>query len=139
MKLNAQTAAILDERFGHDTLIALATLDANRPSVRAVDACYMDGAFYVITDARSAKMQQIAANPAVALCGEWFTAHATAESLGHVLRSENAALMEKLRSVFAAWYTNGHINEADPNTILLRLTLTDGVLFRHGTRYDLEF
>lgn len=139
MKLNAQTAAILDERFGHDTLIALATADANRPSVRTVDACYADGAFYVITDARSAKMQQIAANPTVALCGDWFTAHATAESLGHVLRGENAALMEKLRAAFAAWYMNGHVNEADPNTILLRLTLTDGVLFSHGTRYDLEF
>lgn len=60
MKLNAQTAVLLDERFGHDTLIALATADANHPSVRAVNACYEDGVFYVITDARSAKMQQIA-------------------------------------------------------------------------------
>lgn len=44
-----------------------------------------------------------------------------------------------LRAAFAAWYANGHTNEADPNTCLLRVRLTDGVLFAEGKRYEIEF
>lgn len=72
-------------------------------------------------------------------CGDWFTANAVGENLGHVLLEENRAVMEKLRSAFAAWYDNGHTKEADPNTVLLKLRLTDGVLFNQGTRYDITF
>ena len=43
------------------------------------------------------------------------------------------------RRAFAAWYDNGHTNERDPNTCLLKIKLTDGVLFSHGTRYDIDF
>ncbi len=139
MKINAEITALMDERFGHDTLIALATLDGTSPAVRTVNAYYEDGCFYTITYALSGKMQQIAANPKVAICGDWFTAHGTGESLGHILREENADLADKLRTVFAEWYGNGHTNEADPNTIILRIKLTDGALFHHGTRYDIEF
>ena len=42
-----------------------------------------------------------------------------------------------LRKAFAAWYDNGHTNEDDPNTIILRIRLTDGVLYSKGTRYEL--
>ena len=78
-------------------------------------------------------------NPTVAVCGEWFTAHGIGENLGHVLREENQGIMDKLRTAFAAWYDNGHINEADTNTCLLKIELTDGVLFSDGTRYDIVF
>lgn len=84
-------------------------------------------------------MRQIAENPAVAVCGEWFTVHGTGENLGHVKDECNAEIMSKLRTVFAEWYDNGHTDENDPNTCLLRIHLTDGVLFHHGTRYDIEF
>lgn len=139
MKNNERTNAIMMERFGKDSLIALATVDDGIPSVRTVNTVYLDGAFYVVTYALSAKMQQIAKNPTVAICGEWFTAHGIGENLGHVLREENQAIMEKLRTAFAAWYDNGHTNEADPNTCLLKIRLTDGVLFSNGTRFDIEF
>ena len=139
MKHNEITDRILTERFGGDSLIALATAEGNIPSVRTVDAVYMDGAFYVVTYSLSGKMQQIAKNPAVAVSGEWFTAHGIAENLGHVLLPENKAVMAILRAAFAAWYDNGHTNEADPNTCLLKIKLTDGVLFSNGTRYDIEF
>ena len=89
--------------------------------------------------ALSGKIRQIEKNPAVAISGDWFTAHGTGENLGHVLLEENAAVMEVLRAAFTAWYGNGHTNEADPNTCLLRIRLTDGVLFSNGTRYDLDF
>ena len=139
MKTNAEIAAKLDERFGCDSLIALATVDGDSPAVRAVNAYYEDGCFYTITHARSGKMQQLAKNPHVAICGDWFTARGVGESLGHILRGENADLADKLRTVFAEWYGNGHVNEADPNTIILRIRLTEGVLFWHGTRYDIDF
>ena len=139
MKLTPDVAAKMDERFGRDSLIALATVDGDSPAVRTVNAYYEDGAFYTITHARSGKMQQLAQNPRVALCGDWFTARGVGESLGHILRAENAALADKLRTAFAEWYGNGHINEADPDTIILRVRLTEGVLFHHGTRYDIDF
>ena len=139
MKNNEMTNAILAERFGKDSLIALATVEGGIPAVRTVNAVYMDGAFYVVTYALSGKMKQIAENPAVAVCGEWFTAHGVGKNLGHVLLEENRTVMELLRAAFAVWYGNGHTNEADPNTCLLKIRLTDGVLFADGVRYELEF
>ena len=139
MKNNEITNAIIQERFGKDSLIALATVDGDIPAVRTVNTVYIDGAFYVVTYVLSGKMKQIAKKPTVAICGDWFTAHGVGENLGHVLLEENQNIMEKLRTAFSAWYNNGHTNEADPNTCLLKIRLTDGVLFSHGTRYDIEF
>ena len=139
MRNNENTNAIMQERFGKDSLIALATVDENVPAVRTVNAVYMDGAFYVVTYGLSGKMKQIARNPNVAICGDWFTAHGVGENLGHVLLEENQTIMERLRAAFAAWYHNGHTNEADINTCLLKIRLTDGVLFSNGIRYDIEF
>lgn len=139
MKLNHEISAILTERFGKDNLIALATLDGDSPAVRTVDAYYQDGCFYTVTYALSGKMQQIGRNPKVSISGDWFTARGIGENMGHILLPENAELAGKLRAAFAAWYSNGHTNEADPNTIILRIRLTDGVLFHHGTRYEIDF
>lgn len=139
MKHNDETNAILTERFCKDSLIALATVEDGIPHVRTVNTVYIDGVFYVVTYSLSSKMQQIIKNPTVAVSGEWFTAHGIGENLGHVLLSGNKAVMEILRDAFAAWYNNGHTNEADPNTCLLKITLTDGVLFSNGERYDIEF
>lgn len=139
MLFDSQLNSWLTERFGKDSLIALATADGGVPSVRAVNAYYAEGSFYVITHARSGKMLHIQNNPTVGLCGEWFTGHAQAQSLGHILLPEHAGLAERLRAVFSAWYGNGHVNQSDPDTIILRLRLTDGVLFRHGVRYEIIF
>jgi len=130
---------IMNERFGQDTLISLATVDGNIPSVRIINSYYDNGCFYSITYALSKKMKQIEANPIVAVCGEWFTAHGVAKNLGYICDEKNSEIAEKLRKAFSAWYSNGHINESDPNTIILCIRLTDGVLFSHGTRYDIDF
>ena len=134
-----KTEEILKQRFGRDSLMALATVEDGIPHVRTVDAVYIDGAFYIVTYALSGKCKQIAKNPTVAISGEWFTAHGIGENLGHVLLPENQAVMDVLRAAFAAWYDNGHTNEADPNTCLLKIKLTDGVLFSDGIRYDIDF
>ena len=133
-----ETESILHQRFGQDSIIALATSVNNIPYVRSVDTFYEDGAFYVLTHALSGKMQQILQNPMVAISGEWFTAHGTGENLGWFGSHENAALADKMRSVFAAWINNGHSNLDDPNTIILRIRLTHAVLFSHGTRYEFD-
>lgn len=137
--IDPKAEAILNERFGRDTQLSLATMDGERPAVRIVDGYYEDGSFYAITYALSGKMKQIGANPAVAVCGEWFTGHGVGESLGPLCGGGNRALFHKLKAAFASWYDNGHINEADPNTVILRVRLTDGVLMSHGTRYELKF
>ena len=138
MKMNEEVRSIMDERFGHDNLIALGTVFGGVPYVRAVNAYYEDGAFYVVTYALSNKMKHIAENAVVAICGDWFTAHGRGINLGYVLLAENAEIMSKLRTVFAEWYDNGHTNEEDPNTCVLKIELTDAVLMSHGTRYELE-
>lgn len=130
---------IMDERFGRDRMISLATSVNDLPSVREVNGYYRDGSFYIITHALSGKMQQIAQNPRVALSGEWFSAHGLAENLGHVLKEENRELISTLRQVFSSWYHSGHVDETDPNTCLLRIRLTDGVLFKDGVLYKLNF
>ncbi|MGN0701064.1 MAG: pyridoxamine 5'-phosphate oxidase family protein [Oscillospiraceae bacterium] len=137
MKFSSEAEAVLSERFGKDNVIALATVENNIPYVRSVNAYYEDGAFYIITYALSNKMKHIERNSTVALAGEWFTAHGKGTSLGFVGREENRALTEKLKRVFASWIDNGHTDFSDENTIILRIELTDGVLFSHGTRYDL--
>ena len=134
-----QALAIMDQRFGRDRMVSLATSVDDFPSVREVNGYYRDGSFYIITHALSGKMQQIAQNPRVAISGEWFSAHGLAENLGHVLKEENRELIFTLRQVFSSWYHNGHVDESDPNTCILRVRLTDGVLFKNGTRYAVDF
>ena len=129
---------IMSDRFGHDTLLALATVDSTgMPSVRTVNAFYENGAFYIITYALSSKMQQIRQNSAVAVCGDWFSAHGIASCLGYVCAPENLQIANKLRLAFSSWYDNGHINEKDPNTCILKISITDGVLFSDGMRYSI--
>jgi len=136
---STEARQIMNERFGKDSLISLATAIEGTPYVRTVNAYYEDGSFYVITYALSGKMKQIAQNPVVAISGDWFTAHGTGESLGWFGKPENKAMADRLTAAFAEWIGNGHNNFADENTIILRIRLTDGVLFSRGTRYDIHF
>lgn len=129
----------MDERFGKDNIIALATIAGDVPSVRNVNAYYEDGAFYVITYARSNKMKQINANPNVAIAGDWFTANGKGINLGYFGKYENKDIAEKLQKAFASWIDNGHNNFDDENTCILCIRLTDGVLFNHGKRYHIDF
>lgn len=139
MKAMEQALAIMNERFGKESELSLATLDGEQPAVRIVNSVYQDGSFYVITDQRSRKMKQIAAHPQVAVCGFWFNASGIVENLGALKLKQNQAKRQWLETVFSAWLGNGHTDLDNPNTILLRIRLTQGVLMSHGTRYDLDF
>ena len=138
-KLTLKTEEIMKERFGKDNIIALATVKDGVPYVRNVDAFYEEGAFYVITYALSNKMKQIEENPHVAISGDWFTAHGKGINLGWFCKEENKAIADKLRKAFHEWIDNGHNNFNDENTCILCIRLTDGILFSHGTKYNIDF
>lgn len=123
------------ERFGKDTVLALATTENEVPYVRYVNAYYESGAFYIITHALSHKMKPLENNSAVAIAGDWFTAHGKGISLGYWGREENRRIAEKLKCVFSEWIDNGHNDFDDENTIILCVELTDGLLLSHGTGY----
>ena len=137
-QFSREAEQIMMERFGKDTIISLATTENATPYVRYVNAYYENGSFYIITHALSNKIKQIKANPVVAIAGEWFTAHGRGVSLGYFGKKENCVMAEKLKKVFAQWIDNGHTNFSDENTIILCVQLTKGILFSHGTRYDME-
>ena len=142
---------ILEERCGNgkDNIISLATIamEPNAdgkpcPCVRYVSAYYEDGVFYVVTWAKSKKMQQIAQNPEVAVtaCFDWFSGNGRGENLGWVLDPKNAELRTKLRTVFADWYDRAN-NEKDENCCILAIHLTTGTVIKdYGeVRYNMDF
>lgn len=138
-KPTAEALEIMNERFQRDSIIALATIDGGFPCVRNVNAYYQDGAFYVITHAKSGKMQQIEKTPAVAIAGEWFTARGQGVNMGCFEKPENAPIAAALKMAFAAWIDNGHNDFGDEGTIILAIRLTDGVLLSNGRRFDIDF
>lgn len=138
-KISKEAEAILLERFGKDSIIALATTINNIPYVRSVDAFYEDRAFYVLTHGLSGKMKQIEQNSTVAISGEWFTAQGKGINLGYFGKEENLRIANKMKQVFSAWIDNGHNNFDDINTCILCIKLTNGILFSNGTRYEIDF
>lgn len=133
------TEEILLERFGQDCLISLATAEGGMPYVRHVNAFYRDGSFYVLTHTLSNKVRQIKKNAAVSICGEWFTAQGTAVILGAFAKEENRVIADRMKMLFAGWLDNGHMDLADEHTCILEIRLKCGVLFSHGTWYDIDF
>mgnify|MGYP000908501813 CR=1 FL=1 len=97
---------LLEEIFGNgkDNILALGTIAREpnkngqpRPVVRAVDAYYENGVFYVTTNRKSNKMQQIELNPeiSIASCTEMFTASGIGKNMGWILDPKNADLRNK--------------------------------------------
>ncbi len=141
---------LIEERCGNgkDNLISLATIamepnadGKSRPYVRNVDAYYEDGVFYIVTWAKSTKMQQIAQNPEVAftVCSQWFSGNGIGINLGWVLDPKNAEIRTKLRIAFAKWYDEAN-NEKDENCCILAIHITKcAVIKDHGAvRYNMD-
>jgi len=126
---------------GKDNLIALATIALNtnttgnpRPTVRMVDAYYEDGVFYVSTDANKNKTLEIQKNNEISICGlDLFTAQGIAENLGWVKDQRNAEIRTKMKQIFT-WF-NAHGDEDNPDSIVLRITLTEGTITDNEQKY----
>ena len=136
MNWNQEAEEIMRERFGGDALMALATCRENIPSVRTVNATYLEGCFYIITHGLSRKMKEIRDNPTVTISGDWFTCHGVAKSLGWFRKEENREIAAKLWEAFSSWIENGHNDFDDENTIILRVKVTDRVLYSQGRRFE---
>ena len=134
---------LMEERCGNgkDNVIALATIALTpnaagnpRPAVRMVDAYYEDGVFYVSTDAKKSKTLEIEKNNEVAIGGlDWFVAQGTAENLGWVKDEKNAEIRAKMKKIFV-WFDD-HGDEDNPNSIVLRITLTSGTITDNDKKY----
>ena len=81
--ISSEAEKIMIERFGKDTVIALATVENEIPYVRYVNAYYENGAFYITTYALSNKVKHIKNDSAIAIAGECFTAHGKGINLGY--------------------------------------------------------
>ncbi|GMQ57828.1 hypothetical protein AN1V17_22230 [Vallitalea sediminicola] len=134
---------LMEERCGNgkEVIIALATisLSANvagnpRPAVRMVCAYYEDGVFYVSTDAEKNKTLQIEKNNEVSVGGlDWYAFQGRAENLGWVKDEKNAKIRAEFKKIFD-WFDEVG-DEDNPNSIVLRITLTEGTIIDHENKY----
>ncbi len=134
---------LMEERCGNDKeeIIGLATISLSqnaagnpRPAVRMVCAYYEDGVFYVSTDVLKNKMLQIEKNNEVSVCGlGWYTFQGIAENLGWVKDEKNAEIRAKFKKIFDWFEEVG--DEDNPNSIVLRITLTEGTIIDHAKKY----
>ncbi|WP_352419182.1 pyridoxamine 5'-phosphate oxidase family protein [Proteiniborus sp.] len=126
---------------GKEEVIALATISLSpnaagspSPAVRMVCAYYEDGIFYVSTDAKKNKILQIEKNKEVSVAGlGWYTFQGRAENLGWVKDEKNAEIRAKFKEIFD-WFDEVG-DEDNPNSIVLRITLTEGVIIDNAEKY----
>lgn len=128
----------MEELYGKDTSMPLATVKDGKADLRVVNAYYKEKSFYITTYALSEKMKEIARNPSVALCHNLFVAHGNGRNIGHPLAPQNRELRGELRKVFCAFYDK-HVKEADEHTCLLRIDLTDALVFADDYKYFIDF
>lgn len=136
--MNAFVSAceVMDQQFGRDTVLSLATGTGNEISVRVVNGYYRNGFMYVTTHTATRKMKEVSQNPHVAVCKDLFSARGFGENIGSP--KDNRALADELRVIFSAFYDR-HVDEDDPGTCILRIALTDAVVFTDDTKYTIDF
>ncbi len=140
MEMQMQTPEIIkimNKRFGHDCLIALATCENNIPTVSTLNAYYENGAFYIMTSAVSKTIRQIENNPDVAVSDEIFSAHGKAANLGCLCQEDNKEISDRLREIF---FKFNYLTRNDPDNIhIIRVFLTHGTLISEGRKYNINF
>jgi general stress protein 26 len=128
----------MEELYGKDVPMSLATVDGDRPGIRVVDVYFTGGAFYAVTYLESSKMREILKNPNVALNHLLFVVRGAAENIGHPLAVGNEALRQQLMRAFEAFYSR-HVDENDPNTCILKITPEWALVFANGFKYIADF
>jgi len=129
---------IMNELYGHDVAMPLATVNDGKANIRVVNAYYKDKAFYITTYALSNKMKEIAVNPYVAINHNLFVSHGVGKNIGNPLDENNKELREELRKVFCEFYDK-HVNEKDNNTCILKIDVNDALVFAHDYKYVIDF
>ena len=129
---------VLDTLFARDYQFALATSNNNIPAVRFIDTFYDSGAFYIVTSQKSNKVKEIEQNPIVSLSKDLYRFTGVARNIGHPLLRENLKIREKLIKVFEPWYF-AHNNENDENMCYIKVDLSQGLFYKDGTGYKVNF
>lgn len=129
---------VLDTLFARDYQFALATSNNNIPAVRFIDTFYNNRAFYIVTSQKSNKVKEIEHNPIVSLSKDLYRFTGIARNIGHPLLPENLKIREKLIKVFETWYLT-HNNENDENMCYIRVDLNQGLFYKDGTGYKVDF
>lgn len=136
---------LLDKQLGDDVVVSLATCANNRVTVRNVDGYYKGGALYVITNAKSNKMKQIAQQPNVGLCKNFsrtrpfheglLEATGQGENIGH---PRGHTMEPELREVFRSFYGRP-VEEDDPHSCILKINLDTAVIYDGEYRFTIDF
>lgn len=129
---------VLEELFAKDYQFALATSKDNIPSVRFVDTFYDNGAFYIVSYAKSQKVKEIEKNSEVSLCNKLYRFTGAAYNIGHPLSEQNRGIREKLIKAFEPWYF-AHNNENDESMCYVKIELKQGFFYKDGTGYKADF
>ncbi|NMF07788.1 pyridoxamine 5'-phosphate oxidase family protein [Clostridium beijerinckii] len=129
---------ILEVLFAKDYQFALATSNDNIPSVRFVDTFYDNGAFYIVSYAKSQKAQEIEKNNKISMCSKLYRFTGIAHNIGHPLLEKNYVIREKLIKAFEPWYFK-HNNENDENMCYIKIELKNGFFYKDGTGYKVDF
>ena len=129
---------VMKELYGRDVAMPLATVNEDKANIRVINAYYKENAFYIMTYSLSNKIKEITKNPNVALNHNLFVAHGTGKNIGNPLDGKNRELREELKQVFCAFYDK-HVCEEDTNTCILKINLTDSLVFAHDYKYFIDF
>jgi len=129
---------VLETLFARDYQFALATSNNNIPAVRFIDTFYDNGVFYIVTSRKSNKVKEIEHNPVVSLSKDLYRFTGIARNIGHPLLKENLKIREKLIKVFEPWYF-AHNNENDENMCYIKVDLSQGLFYKDGTGYKVNF
>ncbi|MFW6679155.1 pyridoxamine 5'-phosphate oxidase family protein [Lacrimispora sp. AGF001] len=129
---------VLETLFARDYQFALATSNNNIPAVRFIDTFYDNGAFYIVTSRKSNKVKEIKHNPVVSLSKDLYRFTGIARNIGHPLLKGNLKIREKLIKVFEPWYF-AHNNENDENMCYIKVNLSQGLFYKDGTGYKVNF
>jgi len=138
MDIFKSATALMKEQLGHDVIMSLATCTEKGVNVRNVDGYYKDGFVFVVTHSCSQKMRDIERKSNVAICKDLMCAQGIGENLGNPKAESNKELREELKKVFEAFY-DSHVNENDPGTCILKITLTNAVVFSKDTKYIIDY
>ncbi|WP_238859477.1 pyridoxamine 5'-phosphate oxidase family protein [Clostridium sp. YIM B02569] len=129
---------ILEVLFAKDYQFALATSNDNISSVRFVDTFYDNGAFYIVSYAKSQKVQEIEKNNKISMCNKLYRFTGIAHNIGHPLLEKNYGIRAKLIKAFEPWYFK-HNNENDENMCYVKIELKQGFFYKDGTGYKVDF
>lgn len=138
MNIFSDACKLMEEQFGQDTIMSLATCVDNNVSVRIINAYYKNGVIYITTHNSSLKMKQIEKNSNVALCKDLFNAAGTATNIGHPTLKKNKEIRDELKKVFCAFYDK-HVDENSAGTCILKVNLIKAVAFDKENKYVIDF